>query len=148
MSFLSYSWQFSIIVYITMNRLECVYVFLLPKVMISVGVWSHLSFIILGVIVHLWYINELDEVACHGCPHVTHTEVSRNTSRYTSRGLRLTIPLNHLEQQYNIYKIHVSTPPGILAFKLGVDKSTDVNRFTGLENYAARFSLDATTSLL
>ena len=75
-----------------MNRLECV--FLLPKVMISIGVWSHLSFIILGVIVHLWYINELDEVTWHGCPHVTHTEVSWNTNRYTSCGLRLTVPLN------------------------------------------------------
>ena len=79
-----------------MSRPECV--FLLPKVMIT-GAWSHLSFIVLGVVIHLWYINELDKVTCQGCPHVTHIEVYWKRNCYTSHGLRLTISLKHLEQQ-------------------------------------------------
>ena len=58
---------------------------------------AYLSFVILGVVLHIWYINELDEGTCHGWSHVAHTEVPWQRASGSTRTLRLTISLKHLD---------------------------------------------------
>lgn len=66
------------------------------------GAWSHLPLIVLGEVVHLRHVNELDEVTGQGCPHVPHAEVSGEREGEASRRLRLTVALKHLQQQTSI----------------------------------------------
>ena len=64
---------------------------------VHTGRGAYLSLIVLGKVVHLWHIDELDEVTWQGRSHVTHSEVSWQRESGTSCTLGLTITFKYLE---------------------------------------------------